>query len=102
MNYIQAKKMVSNYLSRLEYLHPIVRSEKFYDICYAKVVCREILKELDASMNLPFIMTPLDVFESFSNKMKRMACDHPNKEHAFMFVRCAEVAEFFIEESWRK
>lgn len=108
MNIAQAKTMVENYLSRLDYIHPVIRSDKFLDNSYAKIACREILKELDRSRDLPFHITPLDVFESFSNKMKRMACDHPNKEHSFLFVQCAETAEFFVEQyfldnwNWKK
>lgn len=100
MNIAQAKSMVSDYMRRLEYLHPVIRSDKFLDNSYSKIACREILKELEASRDLPFIMTPMDVFEAFSNKMKRMACDHPNKEHSFLFIQCAETAEFFIEQCW--
>lgn len=100
MNYIQAKKMVSDYLAGLEHRHPPVRSEKFLDNSYSKVACRELLKELEDSEDVPFVITPMDVFRDFSDKMKHMACDHPDKEHSHLFIQCSEIAEYFIEECW--
>ena len=95
-----AIRMVEEYKAKLDYIRPAVRSTKFLDNSYSKIACEEILKELRTSEDLPFHMTPLDVFEGYSERMKRFACEHVNKERSFCFVQAAEVAEYFIEQFW--
>lgn len=95
-----AIQMVEEYKAKLDYIQPAVRSTRFMDNSYSKVACEEILKELKTSEDLPFHLTPLEIFESYSDRMKRFACDHVNKEHSFCFIQSAEVAEYFIEQFW--
>ena len=96
----RAIKMVEEYRAKLDYIRPTIRSTKFLSNSYSKVACEEILKELKGSEDLPFNLTPLEIFESYSDRMKQYACDHINKEHSFCFIQSAEVAEYFIEQFW--
>ena len=96
----EAIEMTQTYLDKLEWIHPIINSQKFLDNSYAKVACRKIIRELIESKDVPFHVTPVEVLQNFSDKMKRYACDKKNKELSFAFVQAAETAEYLIEEVW--
>ncbi|MBQ9250673.1 MAG: hypothetical protein IJ179_09950 [Oscillospiraceae bacterium] len=100
MSIDEAIEMTQTYLDKLEWIHPIINSQKFLDNSYAKVACRRIIRELIESKDIPFNVTPLEVLQNFSDKMKRYACDMKNKELSFAFIQAAETAEYLIEEVW--
>ena len=100
MSIDEAIEMTQTYLDKLEWMHPVVNSQKFLDNSYAKVACRKIIQELIESKDVPFNVTPLEVLQNFSDKMKHYACDMKNKELSFAFVQAAETAEYLIEEVW--
>lgn len=95
-----AIEMTQLYLDKLEYFHPVVNSQKFLDNSYSKVACRKIIRELIEAKDTPFTITPIEVFQNFSDKMKRYACEMKNKELSFTFIQAAETAEYLIEECW--
>lgn len=92
------KKITSNYLDELTYMHPFVTSDKFADNSYSKWACKEILKEIEFSKKLPFDLTPLSLLEQFIDKMKRYSCVH--SENGLPFTIAAETAEYLIEQCW--
>ena len=100
MSIDEAIEMTQSYLDKLEWMHPIINSQKFLDNSYAKVACKRIIRELIESKDVPFQVTPVEVLQNFSDKMKRYACDMKNKELSFAFIQAAETAEYLIEEVW--
>lgn len=92
------KRIVQNYLDELEYTHPFVNSDKFVDNSYAKWACKEILTEIEKVTDLPFNLTPMEILNAFSEKMKRYA--YMNSKNSLIFVIASETAEYLIEQCW--
>ena len=94
----KVKKLTTDYLEELSFMHPFVTSDKFIDNSYSKWACKEILKEIEFSKRLPFDLAPLQLLEQFSDKMKRYAC--MNVKNSLMFTIASETAEYLIEQCW--
>ena len=94
----KAGKIVRDYLDELSYMHPFVTSDKFIDNSYSKWACKEILKEIKKSEDLPFSLTPIELLDSFSQKMKRYA--YMNQKNSLIFTIASETAEYLIEQCW--
>lgn len=92
--------IVESYLGALKLKHPPIRNNKFSEVAYSKAACEEILARLNASGDLPFDVTALDILEQFVDQMKRFECDHPNKKHTAYFIEAAFLGEYFIEQYW--
>lgn len=92
-------RMVRNYLEKLEFNHPFVDSYRFYENSNRKWACKELLRYIRQSEQVPFILTPQEVLEQFADKMKNYAC--LNAKNSLAFTIAAETAEYFLEESWR-
>ena len=98
MTMSKLKKLVELYYDELSFMHPFVTSDKFIDNSYKKWACKEILKEIEFSKELPFSLTPFQLLEQFSDKMKRYAC--MNVKNSLIFTIASETAEYMIEECW--
>ena len=92
------KNLASTYHEELSYTHPFVNSDKFVDNSYKKWACQEILKEIEFSKQLPFNLTPIQLLDQFSEKMKKYAC--MNTKNSLIFTIASETAEYLIEECW--
>lgn len=92
------KKNVEEYLFELEWQHPFVTSDKFVNNSYSKWACKEILKEIKTVDDLPFKITPIQLLEEFSSKMKQYA--YMNSKNSLIFSAAAETAEYLIEQCW--
>lgn len=96
----QAIELTESYFKKLEYLKPIVKSNRFIENSYAKIACKDIIRELKNSVNLPFVVTPLDVLYSYSNRMKLWASEFPDKEKRLAFLVAADTADYLKEKCW--
>ena len=93
------KRIVQDYYERLQFNRPLVKSEKFAINSYSKWACKEILRFIDQTDELPFNLTPIEILEYFSEKMKQFAC--MNERNSKGFIIAADTAEYLVEESWR-
>ena len=96
----ELKTIVQNYKDKLEYTHPFVNSDKFTDNSCGKWACREILKFIDRTSDLPFHLTPIELLDAFANKMQNYA--FMNSKNALGFTIAQETAEHLIDECWIK
>ena len=94
----ELKTIVQNYKDKLEYTHPFVNSDKFTDNSCGKWACREILKFIDRTSDLPFHLTPIELLDAFANKMQNYA--FMNSKNAYLFTIAQETAESLVEECW--
>lgn len=92
------KKIVQNYYDELSFKHPFVNSDKFFQNSYSKWACKEILKDIDAVEAMPFDLTPIEILDQFSEKMKSYA--YKNSKNSLIFVIASETAEYLIEQCW--
>ena len=92
------KEIVQSYLDELEYTRPFVNSDKFTDNSYSKWACKEILREIEKTKDLPFSLEPIELLNSFSEKMKRYA--YMNQKNSLLFVIASETAEYLVEQCW--
>lgn len=92
--------IIESYLDMLDYKHPPVRSEKFWEITWTRAACAEMLRLLKSSGDLPFKMTALDILEDYTEKMKKFAAEHKDRAHAGCFAQAAFMGEYFIEQYW--
>ena len=92
-------RMIRNYLEELEYKHPFVNSDRFFENSNRKWACKELLRFIKESEGLPFSLTPQEVLEQFIDKMKTYAC--MNSQNSIGFVIAAETGEYLLEQSWR-
>ena len=92
------KKIVENYQFELNWQHPFVTSDKFIDNSYSKWACKEILHEINGVDELPFNLTPIELLEEFSGKMKQYA--YMNSKNSLIFTIASETAEYLIEQCW--
>ena len=92
------RNYVEEYLYELSWQHPFVNSDKFVKNSYSKWACKEILREIDSSENLPFKVTPVELLDQFSEKMKEYA--YMNSKNGQGFVIAQETAEYLIEQCW--
>lgn len=93
------KRMIKNYYDKLCYIHPLIGSPKFMEISNQRWACLELLRELDNVDNLPFYLTPIELLQNFSEKMKLYA--GKNEKACIPFLEANNVAEYFIEECWK-
>lgn len=93
------KKLVQNHLDILEYKRPFVNSEKFVENSHEKWACKELLRFIEESERLPFSLTPIEILDQFTEKMKTYA--FMNSKNSLIFSVAQETGEYFIEESWR-
>ena len=99
MNKEELRRMIQTYLDKLEYTHPPIQSDRFFQNSYAKWACRELLKEIQSSYTCPFELCALEILNMFADKMKQFACR--NSKNSMGFVIAAETAEYFIEEYYQ-
>ena len=100
MNKEELRRIIQTYLDKLEYTYPPIQSDRFLQNSYAKWACRELLREIRESYSCPFELGPLDILNSFSEKMKQYAC--MNAKNSLGFVIASETAEYLIEEYYFK
>lgn len=91
-------KIVQTYLDKLEWNRPLVNSDRFYENSYSKWGCKELIRFIKESEDLPFTITPQEILEQFIAKMKEYAA--VNSKNSLGFVIAAETGEYFLEESW--
>ena len=98
----RTKAFVQKYLDKLELEHPHNKSWRFIKNSYEKWACKEILREIDSSEDIPFELTPAELLEQFGDKMNRYACNTPDKDKAICFVYAADLAEYFLNELFHR
>ena len=93
-------KLVRTELDKYEYYHPFVNSDKFRTNSYRKWACRELLRFIRESEELPFRLVPQEILEQFIAKMLEYAL--LNEKNGEPFVVASEMGEFFKEETYRR
>lgn len=92
--------MVRSYLDELEFNHPLVNSEKFIRVSHSRWACKELLRFIKETNNLPFELTSIEILNQFSDKMKSYA--YLNSKNSIPFAIAAETSEYLLEECWKE
>ena len=93
------KRIIKNHYDKLCYIQPLIGSEKFVTNSYRKWACLELLREIEKSEGYPFQLTPIELLQNFSEKMKLYA--GKKERNCLIFIEASNLAEYFIEESWK-
>ena len=93
-------RIVRNYLDKLEYTHPLINSEKFTRNSYSKWACKELLRYITSSEQVPFHLTPYEILDGFIDRMRSYA--GLNARNAEAFLIAADVGSYIYEELCRE
>jgi len=92
-------RLVQSHLDKLEYIHPLVNTDKFVENSHAKWACKELLRFIEESEGLPFALGPQEVLEQFIDKMATYA--YMNSRNSLPFSIAQQTAEYLKEQSYR-
>ena len=91
--------IVKNYLDKLEYMHPLINSEKFIQNSHSKWACKELLRFIKESEQVPFHLTAYEILDGFIEKMRLYA--GMNSRNAEAFLIASDVGSYILEEMWK-
>lgn len=92
-------KIVKNYQDKLEYTHPLINSDKFVHNSHSKWACKELLRFIKESEQVPFHLTPFEILDGFIEKMRSYA--GLNSRNAEAFLIASDVGSYILEEIWK-
>ena len=92
-------RIVRNHLDKLEYIHPFVNSDKFIQNSFSKWACKELLRYIKESEQVPFHLTPFEILDGFIDKMRSYA--GMNTTNAEPFLIAADTGSYLFEELYK-